>query len=158
GRSMQVAVIDAEGKERQSFKLPFGAKLKVDDKAKITRGDRIAEWDPYSTPIITEVKGRVRFEDLIDNVSARDEIDESTGISSKHVIDWRSTSKGSDLRPAVVIIDEKKNKPVKLQSGGEARYLLPVGAILSVNDGDEAAPGQDLARITTGGAKTRDIT
>jgi DNA-directed RNA polymerase subunit beta' len=157
-RNMQVSVVDKDGKERQSFKLPFGAKLKVDEKAAIQRGDRIAEWDPYSTPIITEVKGRVRFEDLIDNVSARDEVDEGTGISSKVVIDWRSTSKGSDLRPAVVLIDEKKDKPVKLPNGQEARYLLPVGAILSVTDGDDATPGQDLARITTGGAKTRDIT
>jgi DNA-directed RNA polymerase subunit beta' len=157
-RNMQVSVVDKDGKERQSFKLPFGAKLKVDEKSKIVRGDRIAEWDPYSTPIITEVKGRVRFEDLVDNVSARDEVDEGTGISSKVVIDWRSTSKGSDLRPAIVLMDEKKDKPVKLTSGQEARYLLPVGAILSVSDGDDVSPGQDLARITTGGAKTRDIT
>ncbi|MGE0827841.1 MAG: DNA-directed RNA polymerase subunit beta' [Hyphomonadaceae bacterium] len=156
-RGMQVAVVDAEGKERQSFKLPFGAKLKVDEGSKVGRGDRIAEWDPYSTPIITEVKGRVKFEDLIDNISSRDEFDEGTGISSKVVIDWRSTAKGSELRPAILLLDGK-DKPVKLSNGQEARYLLPVGAILSVTDGDEVAPGQDLARITTGGAKTRDIT
>ncbi len=157
-RNMQVLVVDKDAKERQSFKLPFGAKLKVDDGAKIARGDRIAEWDPYSTPIISEVKGRVRFEDLVDNISARDEVDETTGIPSKIVIDWRSTSKGNELRPAVVVIDEKKNAPVKLANGSEARYLLPVGAILSINDGDEVLPGQDLSRIMTGGAKTRDIT
>jgi DNA-directed RNA polymerase subunit beta' len=158
GRQMQISVVDAEGKERQSFKLPFGAKLKVDEKATISRGDRLAEWDPYSTPILTESKGRVKFEDLIENVSSRDEMDERTGLSSKVVIDWRSTAKGSDLRPAVVIMDEKKDKPAKLANGQEARYILPVGAILSVADGDEVTPGQDLARIPTGGAKTRDIT
>ncbi|MBL8552007.1 MAG: DNA-directed RNA polymerase subunit beta' [Hyphomonadaceae bacterium] len=157
-RNMQVSVVDAEGKERQSFKLPFGARLKVDEGAKIGRGERIAEWDPYSTPILTEVKGKVRFQDLVDNVSARDEFDEETGISSKAVIDWRSSSKGTDLHPAVLIIDEKKDKPVKLANGADARYLLPVGAILSVAEGDEVTPGQDLARIATGGAKTRDIT
>jgi DNA-directed RNA polymerase subunit beta' len=157
-RNMQVLIVDADGKERQSFKLPFGAKLKVDEGASVKRGDRVADWDPYSTPIITEVGGRVRFEDVIDGVSARDEFDEETGISSKVVIDWRSTAKGSELRPAIVLIDAKKDAPVKLSNGQEARYLLPVGAILSVVDGDEATPGQDLARITTGGAKTRDIT
>ncbi len=156
-RNMQVLVIDGEGKERQSFKLPFGSKLKVDENAPVGRGDRIAEWDPYSTPILTEVGGRLRFEDVVDGISARDEFDEETGISSKVVIDWRSTAKGADLRPAMVIAD-KDGKVVKLSNGSDARYLLPMGAILSVTDGDDVKPGQDLARITTGGAKTRDIT
>jgi DNA-directed RNA polymerase subunit beta' len=156
-RNMQVIVLDAEGKERQSFKLPFGARLKVDDGAAVSRGDRLAEWDPYSTPIITEVGGRVRFEDVVDGVSARDEFDEETGISSKVIIDWRATTKGADLRPAVVVV-EKDGKVAKLANGAEARYLLPMGAILSITDGDDVKPGQDLARITTGGAKTRDIT
>jgi DNA-directed RNA polymerase subunit beta' len=156
-RSMQVVVVDAEAKERQSFKLPYGAKLKVDEKSPVSRGDRIAEWDPYMTPIITEVAGSTRFEDVVDGVSARDEFDEATGISSKVVIDWRSTAKGADLRPAIVVHD-KSGKVLKLSNGNEARYLLPVGAILSIVDGDDVTPGQDLARITTGGAKTRDIT
>jgi DNA-directed RNA polymerase subunit beta' len=156
-RSMQIIVVDAEGKERQSFKLPFGAKLRVDDGKKVERGQRLAEWDPYATPIITEVAGRVKFEDLVDGVSARDEFDEETGISSKVVIDWRATAKGSDLRPAIVIVADD-GTTVKLSNKSEARYLLPMGAILSVADGDDIKPGQDLARITTGGAKTRDIT
>ncbi len=149
-RNMQVNVVDDEGKERQSFKLPFGARLKVDDKAKISRGDRIAEWDPYATPILTEAAGKVRFEDLIEGVSVRDEFDEATGISSKVVIDWRSTAKGSELKPSVSVLNAK--------GAAVKTYALPVGAILSVVEGDEAAPGQDLARIPTGGAKTRDIT
>ena len=111
----------------------------------------------YSTPIITEVGGKVKFEDVIEGVSVRDEFDEATGISSKVVIDWRSTAKGIELRPALVILDEK-NTPKRLSNGGEARYLLPVGAILSAPDGDSVTPGQDLARMPTGGAKTRDIT
>ena len=156
-RSMQVVVVDNDGKERQSFKLPFGARLKIDEKAKIKRGQRIAEWDPYATPILTEVGGRVKFEDLIEGVSARDEVDEATNITSKVVIDWRSTAKGSELRPAVVVLTAK-GAPAKLSNGSEARYFLPVGAILSVLEGDDAVPGQDLARMPTGGAKTRDIT
>jgi DNA-directed RNA polymerase subunit beta' len=156
-RNMQVIVIDADGKERQSFKLPFGAKIKVDESKPVKRGDRIAEWDPYSTPIITEVAGKVKFEDLIEGISARDEFDEETGISSKVIIDWRSTAKGSELRPAMVIVGADGTVQ-RLSNKTEARYMLPVGAILSVTDGDEVKPGQDLARITTGGAKTRDIT
>ncbi len=148
-RNMQVVVVDDEGKERQSFKLPFGARLRVDDKAKLSRGDRIAEWDPYSTPILTETAGRVKFEDIVEGVSARDEFDEATGISSKVIIDWRATAKGSDLKPAISVVDAK---------GKGKSYTLPVGAILSVADGDDVTPGQDLARMPTGGAKTRDIT
>ncbi|MBX3431650.1 MAG: DNA-directed RNA polymerase subunit beta' [Hyphomonadaceae bacterium] len=149
-RNMKISVVDADGKERQSFKPPFGARLKVDEKAKIKRGDRIAEWDPYATPILTEVGGKVRFEDLAEGVAVRDEFDEATGISSKVVIDWRSTTKGSDLKPAIAILNAK-GVAVKT-------YTLSVGAILSVADGDDVTPGQDLARIPTGGAKTRDIT
>ncbi|MEZ5995292.1 MAG: DNA-directed RNA polymerase subunit beta' [Hyphomonadaceae bacterium] len=156
-RNMKIAVVDADGKERQSFKPPFGSRLKVDEKSKVKRGDRIAEWDPYATPILTEVAGKVKFEDLVEGVSVRDEFDEATGISSKVIIDWRATTKGSDLRPAVVVLDGK-GKPAKLSNGSEARYTLPVGAILSVVDGDDVTPGQDLARMPTGGAKTRDIT
>jgi DNA-directed RNA polymerase subunit beta' len=148
-RSMQVIVVDEDGKERQSFKMPFGARLKVDEKGKVKRGDRIAEWDPYATPILTEVAGKVKFEDLIEGVSTRDEFDEATGISSKVIIDWRSTTKGSDLKPSISVTDSK---------GKGKTYSLPVGAILSVTDGDEVTPGQDLARMPTGGAKTRDIT
>jgi len=156
-RNMLVIVADTEGKERQSFKLPYGAKLRVKEGQALKRGDRIAEWDPYATPILTEVAGRVRFEDLVEGVSFREEMDEETGISSKTVIDWRSTTKGNDLRPSMVIVDDK-GVAMKLANKADARYLLPVGAILSVVDGDEVKPGQDLARITTGGAKTRDIT
>jgi DNA-directed RNA polymerase subunit beta' len=149
-RNMKISVVDADGKERQSFKPPFGARLKVDEKSKIKRGDRIAEWDPYATPILTEVAGKVRFEDLTEGVSVRDEFDEATGISSKVVIDWRSTTKGSDLKPSVSVLNAK--------GAAVKTYSLPVGAILSVTDGDDVTPGQDLARMPTGGAKTRDIT
>ena len=148
-RNMQVIVVDAEGKERQSFKLPFGARLKVDEKSNLKRGDRIAEWDPYATPILTEAAGKVKFEDVIEGISVRDEFDEATGISSKVIIDWRSTAKGSELKPAIAVVNAK---------GVAKTYNLPVGAILSVGEGDDVVPGQDLARMPTGGAKTRDIT
>jgi DNA-directed RNA polymerase subunit beta' len=155
-RNLQLT-IQVDGKDRESYKVPYGARLRVKDGDKVKRGQRLAEWDPYTTPIITEVGGRVRFEDLVENVSVREEADEATGISNRVVIDWRASTKGSDLRPAMAVLDEQ-GAYKRLSNGGEARYLLPVSAILSVGDGDEVKPGEVLARMPTESAKTRDIT
>ncbi|MGE5500589.1 MAG: DNA-directed RNA polymerase subunit beta', partial [Ignavibacteriales bacterium] len=149
--------IQVDGKDRESYKPPYGARLKVKDGDKVKRGQRLAEWDPYTTPILTEVGGRVRAEDLVDGLSVREEADEATGISNRVVIDWRASPRGSDLRPAMAVLDEA-GAYKRLANGGEARNLLPVGAILSVGDGDEVKPGDVLARIPTESAKTRDIT
>ncbi|MBI1406502.1 MAG: DNA-directed RNA polymerase subunit beta' [Caulobacter sp.] len=149
--------IQVDGKDRETYKPPYGAKLKVKDGDKVKRGARVAEWDPYTTPIITEVAGRVRAEDLVEGFSVREETDEATGIAQRVVSDWRTGSKGTDLRPAIGILDADGGYQ-RLASGGEARYLLSVGAILSVADGDEVKPGEIIARIPTEGAKTRDIT
>lgn len=158
GRSMAIVVLDGEGKTRQSLKLPFGARIRVKDNAKVERGDRLADWDPYATPIISEVAGIAKLEDLIDGVSARDELDENTGISSKMVIDWRGGSKiHADLRPSVVIVDAS-GEIALLPNGKEARYSLPIGATLSVVDGGEIAGGETLARVAAGGVTSRDIT
>ncbi|MBX3481815.1 MAG: DNA-directed RNA polymerase subunit beta', partial [Caulobacter sp.] len=150
-------VIQVDGKDRETYKPPYGAKLKVKDGDQVKRGARVAEWDPYTTPIITEVAGRVRAEDLVEGFSVREETDEATGIAQRVVSDWRTGSKGTDLRPAIGILDSEGGYQ-RLASGGEARYLLSVGAILSVADGDEVKPGEIIARIPTEGAKTRDIT
>jgi DNA-directed RNA polymerase subunit beta' len=155
-RNLQLTV-QVDGKDREAYKVPYGARLRVKDGDKVKRGQRLAEWDPYTTPIITEVGGRVRFEDLVENVSVREEADEATGISNRVVIDWRASTKGSDLRPAMAVLDEQ-GAYKRISNGGEARYLLPVGAILSVGDGDEVKPGEVMARIPTESAKTRDIT
>ena len=152
-----LVTIQVDGVERESYKPPYGARLKVKDGAKIKRGVRFAEWDPYTTPIITEVPGRVRFEDLVEGISVREEADEATGISNRVVIDWRASTRGADLRPSVAVLDAD-GAYKRLANGGEARYLLPVGAILSVGDGDEAKPGEVLARLPTESAKSRDIT
>jgi DNA-directed RNA polymerase subunit beta' len=152
-----VLTVQVDGKDRETYKPPYGARLKLKDGDKVKRGERLTEWDPYSNPIITEVGGRVRFEDLVENVSFREEADEATGISSRVVVDWRASTKGGDLRPAMAVLDET-GAYRRLSNGGEARYLLPVGAILSVGDGDEIRPGEVLARVSTESAKTRDIT
>ena len=149
--------VQVDGKDRESYKLPYGAHVKVKDGDPAKKGQRLAEWDPYTTPILTEVKGKVRFEDLIDSVSVREETDETTGIAQRVIADWRATPRGADLRPAVAIVNDK-GEYMKIATGGDARYLLPVGAILSVADGDEAKPGDVMARLPTESAKTRDIT
>ncbi|MBV9994383.1 MAG: DNA-directed RNA polymerase subunit beta' [Caulobacteraceae bacterium] len=155
-RNMQV-VVQVDGKDRESYRPPYGARLKVKDGQDIKRGARLVEWDPYTTPIITEVGGRVRFEDLVEGLSFREEADEATGIVNRVVSDWRASSKGGDLRPTMAILGAD-GAYLRLSNGGEARYLLPVGAILSVADGDEVRPGDVLARLPTESAKTRDIT
>src|SRR5258705_2023928 len=157
GRNMQVAIIDARGAERAAHRITYGARLMVDEGQVIKRGERIAEWNPNSLPILTEVDGIVRYDDIVEGLSLKEVADETTGVSQKVVIDWRAgSSKSSDLRPAITIVD-KKGKPVSLPTG-EARYTLSVDAILSVEDGSEIKAGDVLARIPTEGAKTRDIT
>ncbi len=157
GRNTLVKIVDKDGKEQASYKVSYGAKLRIDEGAKVTRGQRIADWDPYTLPILTELAGKVKFEDLQEGFSMQVVADEATGIASRVVIDWRSNPRAADLKPSIVIVDEK-GKPLKLASGNEARYQLPVDAILSVEDGEELSPGDAVARIPTEGAKTRDIT
>jgi len=156
-RNMQLVVVDADGVDRATHKITYGTRLRVNEGDKVARGQRLAEWDPYTRPILTEVSGTVKYEDVVDGVSIKEVADEATGISQKVVIDWRASARGSDLRPAFVILD-KKGEVLILPNGNEARYLLSVEAILSVSDGTEIKAGDALARIPTEGAKTRDIT
>jgi DNA-directed RNA polymerase subunit beta' len=157
GRNTAVVVLDEDGSERAVHRLPYGTHLRVDDGVKVKRGDRLAEWDPYTRPVLTEIEGTVDFEDLVEGVSVSERRDESTGITNSVIIDWRASPRGADLRPAVAIKD-KKGKIGKLSRGGESRYLLPVDAILSVETGHQVMAGDVLARIPMESAKTRDIT
>jgi len=152
-----VVSVQIDGKDRETYKPPYGAKLKIKDGDKVKRGQRLADWDPYTTPIITEVGGKVRAEDLVEGFSVREETDEATGIANRVVTDWRTSARASDLRPALGVLDAD-GAYKRLANGGEARYLLSAGAILSVGDGDEVKPGEVIARIPTESAKTRDIT
>ena len=160
GRNMQVVITDNKGQERATSRITYGARLKVDEGATVKRGDRIAEWNPNALPVLTDVEGIVKYEDLIFGVTMREVSDEKTGVSNKVVMDSRGTgSKNApDLRPTIAIVD-KKGKIIQMpNSAGDARYAISADAILSVEDGSEVRAGDVLARIPTEGAKTRDIT
>jgi len=160
-RNMVVSVVDPDGTERAHHRIPYGARMRVKDGDTIKRGQRIAEWDPYTRPILTEVEGIIGFEDLIDGLSMSEALDESTGIAKRVVVDWRTGSSRNqqDLRPAMVIKGAGKDgKVLKLARGGDARYLLSVDAIISLDPGAKVKAGDVIARISTEGAKTRDIT
>jgi DNA-directed RNA polymerase subunit beta' len=158
-RNMQIVITDNKGQERATYRITYGARLRVDEGAIVKRGDRLAEWNPNALPVLTDVEGTVKYEDLVFGVTVREVSDEKTGVSSKVVMDSRGTgSKNApDLRPTIVILD-KKGKAVVLPAGGEARYAISPDAILSVEDGSTVRAGDVLARIPTEGAKTRDIT
>lgn len=157
GRNVAVVIIGQDGTERAVHRLQYGSRLKVDEGDTIKRGQRIAEWDPYSRPILTEIDGTVGYEDLVDGGSMIESMDESTGIAKRVVIDWRGSPRTADLRPAVVI-QGAGGKVAKVARGGDARYLLPVDAILAADPGSKVKAGDILARVSTESAKTRDIT
>nr|HMO28940.1 DNA-directed RNA polymerase subunit beta' [Enterovirga sp.] len=157
GRNNSVVIVGADGQERAVHRIIYGSKLKVDDGDKVKRGQRIAEWDPYTRPILTEIDGIAGYEDLTDGMSMTETTDEATGISKRVVIDWRGSARTSDLKPAITV-GTKDGKIGKLSRGGDARYLLPVEAILAVDPGQSVKAGDVLARISTDSAKTRDIT
>ena len=157
GRNVAIKIVDANGLERASHKLTYGSRLRVDEGDEIKRGARLAEWEPYAIPILTELEGKVEFEDLVEGVSITEVTDEATGISQRVVADSSSQARGADLKPAMVIKDDK-GAVKKLSNGNEARYILAVGAILSVEPGSEVHAGDTLARIPTEGATSSDIT
>ena len=157
GRNVRVDILDDNDRARASHKLVYGTRLRVDDGDVVERGQRLGEWDPYTLPILTEVNGHVEYEDLVEGVSIREVADEATGISNKVVIDWRASPRGIDLKPAIVVKDSN-GEILKLASGSDARFMMSVDAILSVESDGEVHAGDVLARIPTEGAKTRDIT
>ncbi|MGC0371957.1 MAG: hypothetical protein DGJ47_000658 [Rickettsiaceae bacterium] len=156
-RSCEILLLDEKGAEKSNYKIPYGSRLMLDDGEKAEKGQKLAEWDPYTLPIITEKTGKVIFMDMLEGLSVRTVIDEATGISSKVIIESKQYSKGVELRPRIQLVDAK-GKPVELATGLEAKHYLPVGAVLSIEDGSEVTAGDILARIPRESTKTRDIT
>ena len=156
-RNVAVIIEGQDGTERAVHRVQYGARLKVDEGDKIKRGQRIAEWDPYTRPILTEVDGTIDFEDLVEGASMSEAVDEATGIAKRMVIDWRLNTRSAGLKPAIVL-KGADGKILKLQRGGDARYTLPVDAIIGVDPGSKIKAGDIVARISMESAKTRDIT
>ena len=157
GRNCELVLVDDQGREKARHRIPYGAKLLAADNAKVTKGQRLAEWDPYTLPIITEREGVAHYVDLVEGVSMREVVDDTTGISNRVVIDWKQQPRGSDLKPRITLRDEGGNV-VMLANGLEARYFMSVDAILSVENGARVKAGDVLARIPRESSKTRDIT
>jgi len=156
-RNAELAIIDDQGRERARHRVPYGAHLLTKDKAKVKRGDKLVEWDPYTLPVVSEKEGTANYVDLQEGLSLTERLDEATGIASKVVIDWKQQPKGADLKPRITIRDSK-GEVITLENGLEARYFLSVDAILSVENGQQVHAGDILARIPRESAKTRDIT
>ncbi len=158
-RSGQLAVADENGRERERYKLPYGAVISVKDGATVEAGAVVAKWEPHTHPIITEVAGKVRFSGMEDNLSIRRQTDELTGLSNIQIIDPNERpAAGKDLRPAVALLDAKGKEMCLPNSTVPAHYMLPPNAIVALTDGSMAGIGDVVARIPQEGSKTRDIT
>jgi len=157
GRNTQLSIEDNNGLQVAVYKVPYGSKLFFQNGDKIKKNSKICEWDPYTTPVIAEKSGIAGYVDLIDGVSLQEITDDATGISSKSVIDWRSQSKNTDLKPRITLRDEKGNV-IKKADDNEARYYLVPDSILSVKDGQKIFAGDVIARLPKETSKTKDIT
>ncbi|MBP5215917.1 MAG: DNA-directed RNA polymerase subunit beta', partial [Alphaproteobacteria bacterium] len=157
-RNCDIVIEDSQGREKSRHHIPYGAKVLVKEGTEVSKGQKVAEWDPFMTPVISERAGIAQLVDLIPNVSMKENMDETTGISSKMVIDWQSGPiANAGLKPSIVLKDAK-GKAVKMDNGKEVRYYLSVDAVLNVDNGDEIKVGDIIARIPRESTKTKDIT
>ena len=152
-RNGKIAIRDASGREKERYMITYGANLHVTDKQKLKEGQILVDWDPYSTPILTEVGGKIALGDIVEGSTMREEVDETTGLSHKVIIDYPA-----NMRPRISIKDDA-NKTAKIPgTNAVARYLLPAGAHILVEKGDVVSPGDILVKIPRETTKTKDIT
>jgi DNA-directed RNA polymerase subunit beta' len=158
-RSGELSIIDSQGRERERYKIPYGAVLSVKEGDKVEIGQNVANWDPHTHPVVSEVAGVTSFQDFISGVTVTEETDEVTGLSSVVVTDPKKRgSEGKDLRPIIRLVD-KKGKPLYIPGTEQyAQYFLPAGAVINAADGQEIRVGDIVARIPQESSKTRDIT
>ncbi|MDB6164064.1 MAG: rpoC, partial [Xanthomonadaceae bacterium] len=158
-RSGELSVLDGHGRERERYKLPYGAMIMVKDGAAIKAGQTVASWDPHNHPIVSEVAGFMRFVDFLDGITVMEKTDELTGLASREITDpKRRGSMGKDLRPIVRIID-KDGKDLNIPGTDlPAQYLLPPRSIVNLQDGAQVGIGDVVAKIPQEASKTRDIT
>ena len=158
-RSGELGVVDEAGRERERYKVPYGATISVNESDPVAAGQEVALWDPHTHPIITEVAGRVQLVDFVENVTVSKETDEFTGLSSNVVMDFKSRSTaGRDLRPTVRLVDEEGNDLFIPGTDMPAQYVLPAGSIFNLEDNARVEVGDVIARLPQESSKTRDIT
>ena len=158
-RSGEVGVVDATGRERERYKIPYGAQILVQDGVAVDAGTQVARWDPHTHPIVTEVAGYVKFVDFQDDVSVEKQTDDITGVETLIVKDIKGrSSQGKDLRPGIKLVDVDGNELHFPGTEMAAAYTLPARAIVTATDGGEVTVGDVLARIPQESSKTRDIT
>lgn len=156
-RISELVFVDSTDKEISREKVPYGAKLYIKDGDKVSKAQKLVEWNPYIKPIITEVSGKVNFTDLIDGVSVKEQRNDATGISSYVVVDWKTNLKKKDLNPSIYIVNDK-GEPLNLHSGSVAKYIVSIGTVLSVTNGDEVKAGDVIGYMLREDGKSKDIT
>ena len=152
-RNGEISIVSETGRERERYVIIYGAKIKVHHGQQVETDTLLAEWDPFTTPILTEVAGTIKFGDIVEGQTMQEKLDPVTGKSSKVVVEYRD----ADVRPRISIKDEK-GRTARVGEGGYARYFMPLGAIVMVSEGDAVFPGDVLARIPRETTKTKDIT
>ncbi|MCB1873103.1 MAG: DNA-directed RNA polymerase subunit beta', partial [Gammaproteobacteria bacterium] len=158
-RSGELTVIDDVGRERERYKVPYGAEIRVTEGESVEGGQMVASWDPHTHPVITEVAGTLKYVDIVEQVTVEKEVDSVTGISSLVVLDPKQRpAAGKDVRPMVKLVDKKGRDLNIAGTDIPAHYFLPPGSVVSFADGAEAQVGDVLARIRQESSKTRDIT
>jgi len=158
-RSGEISIVNEMGRERERYKVPYGATITIKDSANVKQGQVVATWDPHTHPVVTEVEGKIKFEDFIDGITVTEQVDEFTGLTSIVVLDPKSRAgSGKDLRPVAKLVDDEGNDICFANTEIPAVYALPVGAIISMADGANVSVGDVIARIPQASSKTRDIT
>jgi DNA-directed RNA polymerase subunit beta' len=158
-RSGEISVINEHGRERERYKVPYGATITIEDGKDVTAGQVVANWDPHTHPVVTEVAGTLQFQDFVDGVTVTEQMDEFTGLTSIVILDPKTRgTTGKDLRPVAKLVDKKGEELFFANTEIPATYALPAGAIISMGDGSEVSVGDIIARIPQESSKTRDIT
>ena len=157
-RTTELEIYDLNNKLISTFRAPYGSTLLVKNKSEVKLNDLLLEWDPYTVPIVAEESGTLDFNDLVEGVSFIEKFDETTGISSKVIIDWKSFQGKQDLKPQLVITDDKGDQVKPKDPSNNSSYDLSVGIILNIEKGKEVKAGDVIARIPRASSKTKDIT
>jgi DNA-directed RNA polymerase subunit beta' len=158
-RSGELGVVDEFGRERERYKIPYGATITVNDGDAVSAGQSVANWDPHTHPVVTEVAGMIKFSDFVDGITVTTQVDDITGLTSTVVLDPKQRgSGGKDLRPVVRLTNAKGKEVTFANTDIPAVYALPAGAIVSLEDGAKVSVGDVIARIPQESSKTRDIT